>query len=238
MSSVKQVGGICKGKTLKGECCKKRCKKGCKYCSCHRIGGNKYIPPGRRPKPSIKASLRRSMKRSSIKVSTKPIKAFKTSVKLPKKSKYVPPHLRKKKSPAKKKSPPKKYIPVHLRPGAKLSRFAKMSPPKGRCVNYQHACKNTKYGNMYQMKCNMRKNVNENEGIKAQAEKCVDLRKQNKKCRIQSGMEATPKHDHAIAQTENNAYYCGKIIDDQIYPNKRRKSRKTLGRAHNFNRRY
>ena len=218
----------CKGITLKGGKCKKKCAKGCKYCYCHK-GGNKYVPPHLRKnilkkssikKPSLSASVRRTRKPKK----TSPVLAFKRPSP--------------KKVSAKKKSPPKKgYVPPHLRKNAKKGRFIKMSPPKNVCVNYQHACKNTKYGNVYEKKCHPRNYIDNNVGLKNQAEKCVDLRKENRKCRINSGQMATPKHDHAIKVIEDNAYYCGLIIDDQVYPNKRRKSFKTPAKAQTRGRR-
>ena len=205
----------CKGKTLKGGSCKKKVSnKRCKYCYSHQGGVTKLnakataFVPGK--KPSVKRSSVTRSRRSSVKG---PVKVFRSSVKLPKppvkKRKYIPPHLRNKKSLPKKspkKSPKKKFVPPHLRPGAKLSRFAKYSPPKGLCVNYQHACKNTKYGNVYNNKCHPRNYIDFNVGLKNQAEKCANLRKQNRKCRIASGLDATPRHNHAISQTENNSY--------------------------------
>ena len=239
---------LCKGKTLKGGSCKKKCKKGCKYCYCHKGGvlnpkatafvPGKMISKVKKKKktpsvkmsykrPSISASMRRKM--SVKKKSVGPIKVFKTpKPKTPKSKKYVPPHLRKKKSPKKKspkKSPKKSIRPVQ-------GRFARRSPPKRgqACVNYQHTCKYSKFGDVYQNKCHPRNYIDYNVGLKNQGEKCFKMRKDNRKCRIASGLDATPKHNHAIKVIEDNVYYCGIIIDDQVYPRKRRKSFKTPGR--------
>ena len=140
--------------------------------------------------------------------------------------KYIPPHLRKKqksKTPKKtlKSKTPKKYIPPGLRnkkSPPKPKRFSRYSPKKLECIDYQYECKKTKYGNVYENRCHPRNYITYNSGLKNQAYKCADLRKKNKQCRINSGMPATPHHDYAIFRTEQNARECEDIINYQRKP--------------------
>ena len=109
---------------------------------------------------------------------------------------------------------PKRKIPVRL---GRFSRY----PPKKICVNYQNVCKKSpihSFGNVYENKCSYRNSLLYNQGLKKQAEKCVKLRKENRKCRMQSGLKATPKHDYAIKRIQWNADDCGNIIYNQTRP--------------------
>ena len=157
------------------------------------------------------------------------------------------PAKKKSKSPAKKsKSPVKRKFQVNRgKPRrartqplpSKRGRFARHSPKRLECVNYQKECKGTKFGNVYNNRCNIRNSINYNLGLRNQASKCAKLRRANRKCRIANGQPATPKHDFAIYRVEENAKECDDIAFMQQRPNTqrfRRNSPKFFFRARNF----
>jgi hypothetical protein len=178
----------CKGKTKSGKICKRKSIN--KYCCFH--GGQKL-------NPEASAFI--------------PI-----SIKSPPK-KYIPPHLRKKKSSSpKKKSPPKKYIPPHLKNKKSSSqknkkRFVGVFKKSPECVTYQYACKNSKYGNVYENKCRKNDDIDYMIGLRNQADKCAKLRRQNRNCRRKRNQRTTPKHDYAIDKIQKNADNCHNLIN-------------------------
>lgn len=107
------------------------------------------------------------------------------------------------------------------KPTKLINRFARSpsSPSKKACVNYQPVCKHSRnFGNVYENQCSYKSSISYNRGFKKQAEKCVKLRKENRQCRLKTGLKATPKHDYAIKKIQWNVDDCGNIIYNQTRP--------------------